>query len=90
MSWVTEYRIPSDTPNNKFPNRWIGRAGPVLWSPRSPENNVRKVTCFQAHVLSKQVFLRIDFSFLCADLHPKNYRLITKLPICKPNKFYLT
>ena len=23
--------------NNVFPNRWIGRGGPVQWSPRSPD-----------------------------------------------------
>ena len=23
--------------NNVFPNRWIGRGGPVQWPPRSPD-----------------------------------------------------
>ena len=25
--------------NQRFPNRWIGRGGPVLWPPRSPDLN---------------------------------------------------
>ncbi|OXU27348.1 hypothetical protein TSAR_015087, partial [Trichomalopsis sarcophagae] len=25
--------------NQRFPNRWIGRAGPFLWPPRSPDLN---------------------------------------------------
>ncbi|OXU20115.1 hypothetical protein TSAR_016502 [Trichomalopsis sarcophagae] len=23
--------------NDRFPNRWIGRGGPIAWSPRSPD-----------------------------------------------------
>jgi hypothetical protein len=29
----------SRTPQQTFPHRWIGRAGPVAWPPRSPELN---------------------------------------------------
>lgn len=25
--------------NRRFPNRWIGRAGPICWPPRSPDLN---------------------------------------------------
>jgi len=34
---LTYARIVRMFLNQRFPNRWIGRGGPVLWPPRSPD-----------------------------------------------------